>query len=84
MPSCTRLFWSCATHSAIHLQAGQQRARGGPDACSSATRCAPAAARSVQQRWQEQPADTRERNPGELIRQAIHIERVRLLEAATD
>ncbi|MEE1653912.1 MULTISPECIES: multifunctional CCA addition/repair protein [Brachymonas] len=43
-----------------------------------------AIARSVQQRWQEQPADTRERNPGELIRQAIHIERVRLLEAATD
>jgi len=43
-----------------------------------------AIARSVQQRWQEQSADTRERNPGEQIRQAIHIERVRLLEAATD
>ena len=43
-----------------------------------------AIARSVQQRWQEQPADTRERNPGEQIRQAIHGERVRLLEAATD
>lgn len=43
-----------------------------------------AIARSVQQRWQEQPADTRERNPGEQIRQAIHGERVRLLETATD